>query len=374
VRPDPASQFFAGNPFLSIYSVGYFVRDKHLGHRFFGGALVGSKHFCGLQSLVSAIRREPRRVVLCLGDSSMSGWNSDNVTLQGVCSESVFFTYPTFPDYLRKMYGCHVINAGVPGFSSLQGLRYGCELLAYLSDASVKVDFVVIFFGNNDATFSSLGDAERLRGGERPNKEKMRVPVLEYGDNVEGLVRMCDRHGASPVVIVPPRNLGWAPGVRCKRFPQEMHEAFAKLNDSGARRSLAEARERFGRGEWDMAAELDIVLPRIKERYVNSLVELARAYKVRLIKIPDRELTTDSFLDYCHPAPILNQRLAMEIGQHCSLTRTSYSKRVSEPHCRVLNGVMSVRLRYIGVRLAACRKWNHLQTKTDTEPSVYPFY
>ena len=90
------------------------------------GKLIGKNSFVPLQEIVKAAKSHGGKIVLNLGDSSTSGWNSDMVAAGG---GTPFFTYKTYSDILSEK-GLFVINAGVPGYTSLQGKFYLKRLLS----------------------------------------------------------------------------------------------------------------------------------------------------------------------------------------------------------------------------------------------------
>ncbi len=371
---DIDNQFFVGNPFLSFYSAGYFSADPHLGHSFFAHSLVGSTRFCDLPALVRVCRREKKPVIVFLGDSSVSGWNSENVFPNDLGGRSPFFTYRTFADFVREFYHCHVINAGVPGYSIFQGRRYAARILEVLSSASVKVDVAVLYFGNNDATFAEVGDAVRFKEGTREPGEVSRVSVDDFRANTEALADMCRNHGAKVVVVVPPRNFGWPPGLRSKRFPKEFDMALAGLQNPQVRRAVISATEYYLTGKFDDALECDVVLPRIKQRYIDALLTAAQHCTLQVVNLPERFLSDDSFLDYCHPAPVLNKRIALNIGKLCGLAVKEGDYKDDEPRCRVLNVLMLARLYYRGIRFSLVKKLIRSESLHESHGKIYPFH
>jgi lysophospholipase L1-like esterase len=91
-----------------------------------------------------------KKKVICLGDSITFGWNVDQN-----------LTYPIHLEWLlnAKYPGqFEVVNAGVPGYTSRQGLVFYAKKLRKLKPA-----FVIISFGANDSTFAPIPDKNSIR-------------------------------------------------------------------------------------------------------------------------------------------------------------------------------------------------------------------
>jgi len=115
----------------------------------------GISYHINEQSLRAPRRWEPRKPrdvfrVLCLGDSCTFGLMLDRRQI--------------YPERLQALLaarlgqtGCEVINAGVPGYSSYQGVR-----LLEKKFAAWDKDLVTVYFGMNDSDAAFLyGDAEQ---------------------------------------------------------------------------------------------------------------------------------------------------------------------------------------------------------------------
>jgi lysophospholipase L1-like esterase len=102
--------------------------------------------------------------VVCLGDS---------------------ITHAGYPEELGKMVPIHVINAGVPGNTSRQGLaRLERDVLKH------KPDAVVILFGTND---------------NRQDAPKVHVSLEEYEKNLGAMIDRCQGAGAKVILAtIPP--------------------------------------------------------------------------------------------------------------------------------------------------------------------------
>ena len=101
--------------------------------------------------------------IVCLGDS---------ITAAG------------YPQELEKMLPVHVINAGIGGNTSRQGLaRLERDVLRH------KPDAVILFFGTNDS---------------RRDAPKIHVPLEEYEKNLSEIVKRCQAIGAKVVLGTSP--------------------------------------------------------------------------------------------------------------------------------------------------------------------------
>ncbi len=155
--------------------------------------------------------------VFTVGDSNTLGWAGD----QG----------PNWPDELsgliaRERAGVQVVNAGVWGYASYQGLRRFTEVLNW------QPDIVLVSFGSNDAhwvlqsdkdydarTFRNTGPGraiERFRLGElllsaldrTPQATTLgpRVALDDYRENLREIVRRGRAKGVSVVLLTRPYN------------------------------------------------------------------------------------------------------------------------------------------------------------------------
>lgn len=87
---------------------------------------------------------------------------------------------------LSKELGCEVINAGVCGNTSSQGLeRIHNDVLIH------KPDYVIINFGMNDHFMVNRNDA--------------RVSLEGYRSNIINIIRLIREQGASPILVIPHR-------------------------------------------------------------------------------------------------------------------------------------------------------------------------
>jgi hypothetical protein len=342
--------------------------DYFLGHRPRPGEeFIGRSSFVSIRTLCRLAKANNYNLVVNIGDSSTSGWDSNVVTrnrhrlLSGANRlELPFFHYKTYSDYLSDMLlESHPqlvsVNAGVPGFSSIQGLRYLTELLTIFRCLDIQVAAVTIYFGNNDcswnanyrdslllpgcdvSTFQARCEEAIFDSGQAGqqfiSKKRLRAYRL-YDDHLETRVtrneylqyigEMCNitvEAGAKPIVIIPAIPLDWFPGERVRGEPVDGPWLNALPGGRFLVDALARARSKWysaksvpGAPELVEAAEEDYLLPRVKAAYVASLRALtkhnAALLDVEVLKDgPDREM----FLDYCHPLPVLNSRIAERI-------------------------------------------------------------
>ena len=139
--------------------------------------------------------------VLALGCSTTFGW--------GVAANEAW------PERLEDMLGMEVINAGVPGHSTHQGVRFAEHLIAR------NPDVVLLGWGLRDGDRAPVSDAdrrsppwpERLRttqllrrvlGSGRARAasgESYRVPPDEFSRNMAEAAAWARRSGAQPVIV-----------------------------------------------------------------------------------------------------------------------------------------------------------------------------
>ncbi len=158
--------------------------------------------------------------IICMGDSVVYG-----------CPEDVVRKDQTYPKLLEVMLNNYfknkkieVINAGVPGYSSLQGLRY---LKKYL--LRFNPDIVTCHFGPDDAAQVRIEDKNfafnpfifkvklflgrsyiyrylvtlSLRYRRRKEELKPRVSPQDYKANLRKIYELCTQRGIKVVFITP---------------------------------------------------------------------------------------------------------------------------------------------------------------------------
>ena len=168
-----------------------------------------------------------------------------------------------YSDQLERLLGpprFDVVNAGVVGYSSLQGAR----LLDLYAD-ELEPDVVTVYLGNNDSSPGGMKDSDRVAAGagslhrwlrrnrfyllalrsllelrasrfaedraqlveelSRKDSEAerdvgsyyrllARVTPEQYEENLRQIVRRSRRAGARPILLAVPANLAWPPKVR----------------------------------------------------------------------------------------------------------------------------------------------------------------
>jgi lysophospholipase L1-like esterase len=340
---------FAHNPIIKQQSdqVDLFEPDGQLGHKLKGGDFVGvySAGLVSFGQIVNDPKHYGRLVVLNLGDSSTSGWDSDvienNAALlaNGYPPKSPFQVYKTYSDILAEQSWLYVINAGVPGFSSLQGSRYLRKLLADFARAGVRVDVVTVYFGNNDSIWNgNVEDKYRLPGsGFHLHLFRLidqasslfsvvtRVKASEYGDNIDEMVRTCREAGVNVVLLEPIVPRMWPPGLRAHGREDEVETELKKVKGMEVGVLFKRAQEKFAQGQrslsdgeiddardfLEQAKEDDYFVPRIKQGHAEVLRSVATGKHVALVSVRERIPFNDAafFRDYCHPDEPANRLL-----------------------------------------------------------------
>lgn len=309
---------FSDNPFMIGYDNRIFERDETLGFRFPDGKLITATGFVLLEEIIEYIQpRTGYPTYLNIGDSSTSGWDSNRTFKGNQDSHAPFFSYKTYSILLEEELFANVINAGVPGFTSYQGKKYLELLLKKLSRSGVKVDYVTIYFGNNDGTYNHYEDKVRLDAkvaSEFSNGE--RVTVEDFKRNVISMIETCRDYGIRPIVIVPPVHYDWEPGIRSDKHREESLEVLRNLGDSVLAMELERARALYEQGRFKESCEADRVLPRLKWAYRKALLQIARRTKTPVIDVQYQIPPTynnDYFADYCHPLEKVNQMIVDDL-------------------------------------------------------------
>lgn len=289
--------------------------DPELGFIFPKEQLIGVKKFVSLDSILFSVKKDDT-VILNLGDSSTSGWNSNKV-YKGVKNPcAALFTYKTYSQILEEKYKVKAINAGVPGYSSLQGNKYLKRLLKKMAQSGIQADAITIYFGNNDSTYNQYEDKVRLDFKQPSTENTLRVSPEDFKKNMQDIVGTAEEYGARPIIVMPLINYDWEPGIRAIHYKKEFHQALSKLKDSQVKKDLLRAITFYGQGKLEKAAELDFVLPRIKKPYTTEFKKIARERHVSAIDIRKnipRINTVKYFADYCHPREKINKILADKI-------------------------------------------------------------
>ena len=341
---------FAHNPIIQKQAndVDLFEADEELGHRLKRGRFIGVYR----NGLITAdeISQDPMRkgklFVLSIGDSSTSGWNSDVVVENaqrhslGEPLRSPFQTYRTYSDILAEAPRLYVVNAGVPGFTSLQGSRYLERLLEEFDSLGIRIDVVTVYFGNNDSAWNGniqdkyvlpseglrlqlLRIADQSTGSFRVVP---RVSAADYTDHVTDMIQTCREAGADIVLVEPAIPKYWMPGLRATSLEDKVTEQYASLEGSKVQELLYEARDSYKKGcesaeasglheaeaYFVEAQEMDFIVPRIKRKHVSALQAVAEQEDVPLVSVAGKIPIDDRnfFLDYCHPIEPANEMIA----------------------------------------------------------------
>ncbi len=308
--------------------------------------------FSSYAATVERIRSSGKPVILSVGESSTSGWDT-TVTpenrsrkAQGLAPISAFFRYRNYTDMVREKIGdrFEVVNAGIPGHTVLSGIRR----LQLLSNAfrkdGIRFDYVLIHFGNNDCLWEnnfqdryhlyahprSSGRLEYWRRKLHPVRKDgivLRTAASDFGRYFRKLISMTRKLGAPAIIVQPEIPLYWKPGTRYVEFDYD-----AMALQPGGREAIASmyrAREIWEAAisqpysaakvaQLTAAAELDFIVPRIKQGHLAELQKAATSTGTPLVQtpIPRDEDEKNYFVDYCHPREIINERIATQIVGH----------------------------------------------------------
>ncbi len=329
-----------------------FAHDAYLGRTLKPGQdFIGTGNFIAFADAASEIRSTGKKVILNIGDSSTAGWDT-RVTVENRQRNknneallSAFFRYPTYSDVLRQQIGDQyiVLNAGIPGHTSIHGVRRLRDLLQRFRDQNIQIDFVSIYYGNNDCQWEFNGeDKNQLRSSRLLPlawdrlKQKLRKPDTrhirlrtsksDFGRNLRDMLNTCRNFGAAPMLIRPEVPLYWEPGKRfvADQFPVDESMPGGKMVLAALARSL-EAWQSAVHSEWsdkkfkelDAAREMDFVIPRIKHAYREILQKTARDLETPLVKtsVPSEQDDGEYYVDYCHPVGTANEYIAAELSK-----------------------------------------------------------
>ena len=348
------------NPIMKNQITGnQFIEDK-IGEIRLKGDFVGETRYVSLSDVVQEVRESRKRVILNIGDSSTSGWDSDVVAVNREVKQikgfsynqekdTIFpiFNYRTYSDCLRNLVGNQfvVVNAGVPTHTSLNGLRRLEDIVEKFEKQGVQIDYVTVYYGNNDSACNANLE-EKSRNGLGGRVRRMFTPkdrvvtrtsVKDYGENLRKIIEYCRKKAIAPILIEPPIPLYWEPGRRIKRkgsdFDEEDVAIQAVASSKGGNKVLELFRESlnlwkqgnklFAEGDagcairlYERAREKDYITPRIKREHVKTLHEISEEEIVPLVKIDIPKDKDDGrggegyFGDYCHPIEPANILIA----------------------------------------------------------------
>lgn len=228
------NQFFPINRDIDFPDV--YKKDQNLFWRFHTNQTINSKAFSDITYNINSDGLRGKELtekkgirILALGNSCTFGW--------GVAKEHTWTTLleqqlqTAFPNN-----NIDVINAGVPGYSSFQGMNYFKNELI----TKVEPDIVLMMFGWNDqwSAGKNITDAEQqmpnmlilglqnifskmkfyqlfrkliLSTTEKQEvvaldkqSGKKRVSVLEFKNNLQSIIRAAKDNSITPVLMVPP--------------------------------------------------------------------------------------------------------------------------------------------------------------------------
>jgi len=302
--------------------------------------------------MVAKIKANGKRVILSVGESSTSGWDTSISPVnrerkaKGLLPISAFFRYKNFTDMLRDRVGdeFEVVNAGIPGHTALSGIRRLKMLQKRFARDGIVPSYVLIHYGNNDSLWeANLQDKKHLRlhlhspavvekfrnwrHKRVPDQMVLRSTVGDFGQYFLQMINYARKIGAPPIIVQPEIPIYWKPGSRFVDF--DFDQLATKPGAKIALAKLAEAHDIWESvidkpyseqkiQALEKAAELDFLVPRIKRPYLQELQRVARATQTPLIQtpVPRDEDEANYFIDYCHPRENVNKRIASMIVDH----------------------------------------------------------
>lgn len=280
------------------------------------------------------------KLVLHLGDSSTWGWGID-------CR----YAYSSvLNNFLPE--GVHSVNLGVPGYTSLQGLRY-LEIL--LNEYEGRIVAVTLYFGNNDGVENGGSDRDRLEAmagqgwtinvarwleehsaffrvsqqiSSRVSTSESSVPRVspeEYRVNLQRMIELCKKHDIKVILIEPPVHLSWPPGhlTHVRSLKNDVKNAWARAELRKSQELYQQGLVIVGMRHDDSyetflreAVERDWVMSRLKEPWRRMLKDLENE-GVDMIHLSSPFIEAEFpwwFVDYCHPSERVHRLIAKEIA------------------------------------------------------------
>jgi len=311
---------------------------EHIGYVFKDNAIIGREGFLDLDNSIKQIKiRTGYTSVLNMGPSSTSGWNGEVAYKSRDTATDALFTYETYSDLLGnepRFY--NVINAGVPGYTSLQGLKYLQRLLKMSAKEGVHFDFVTLYFGDNDGRFKAVEDKVVLDGKlPSDNYGGQRVTLADYKKNVQTAIQLCRQYGSEPIVIVPLARYNWEPGIWSADNRAQCLDDLTEVTNQNLLENLTQARLHFDRGEFQKDHELDTLLPRMQKSYRNALIGISKKECAPIVDLQRQIPLTNNdnlFIDYCHPSPELNSMIAESVQNiiHKHKQKQPFRKRIRD--------------------------------------------
>lgn len=319
---------FSDNPIMIGYDNRLFDLDPELGFAFPNGKLVGEIGFIDFGDKISELKKDSAKyLVLNIGDSSTSGWNSDKVYKGCLDPAAALFSYKTYSDILCDTFGIATINAGVPGYTTYQTKKQLAKILKTLSKEGIYPDYITIYLGNNDCAYNRGEDKVGIDHKTASSVEIFaRVSEQDFHQNYDEMLKLAGEYGATPIILIPASNYHWQPGLRSKQYPEELERQRQKIGDTNIRRLFAEAEAAYISGDYETALEKDVLLPRIKRAYKTVLASLStNALSVDTQRFAQNEI---DFIDYCHPNETANRRIAGAISELLTKKNTTHSTKV----------------------------------------------
>jgi len=323
-----------------------FIPDPYLGHRLpEGNDFIGEHAYISLTEIIKEIQNNPtKKIVLNLGDSSTSGWDSNVVTenrkrlANGRKLKPAFFQYKTYSDYLRNYLKDKfiVINAGVPAYTSLQGKRRLELIINSFKENRIRVDYLTIYFGNNDSVWdtnredkewinSSRGTRKKIKNNKNEQQNIVtRVSPIDYGINLQEIIDMCHTENIIPITIEPQVPIHWKPGTRVKKeeLPRRsgrgstfVYDLLDEALDLWRIAIKEKTNKQLKIKTLEYLKEKDYIVPRIKKDHLRKLYETINNTDIDFISLKLNRFKDDIryFIDYCHPIKYANILIAKEI-------------------------------------------------------------
>ncbi len=321
---------FSDNPVMIGYDNRLFDFDSELGYVFPNGQIVGKKSFVDFTNKIGELKKRGGEfLVLNLGDSATSGWHSDKVYKGCPDPTAALFSYKTYSDILEEKFDVDVINAGVPGYTTYQAKKQLTKILKLLAQESIYVDYITIYLGNNDCTYNGLEDTRRIdfKVGVR-GKVLARVAEKDFRQNYDEILRVVGDYGATPIILIPGSHFKWQPGLRSKQYPDELEQQRQEIGDSTIKQLFNEAEVAYESGDYELALEKDLLLPRIKKFYKSALLSLSQ----NILSIDTQSLVQgeNDFIDYCHPGERMSEKIAGAISRLLIKKNTAYAEKLVE--------------------------------------------
>ncbi len=345
-----------------------FVSDAYQGHTMpIGKEFLGEKDFIGLEKLLAEIKNTRKKVILNMGDSSTSGWDSNIVTQnrdrfsKGWPLLSAYFQYKTYSDYLRDYMGEDylVVNAGVPAHTSLQGYRRLQTLIQRFQKEGITIDWITLYYGNNDSVWDHNRQDKEWVGRKaftfidnllkhfkkEASSVITRVSVQDYQFHMEKMIQLSQSFKMKIIIIEPITPIYWKPGTRVlnedleRKYYPGSKQVYQLLDEGLDLWSKAITQNHYSdlkRALLEEIREKDYIVPRIKKGHLHALRILVQQNNVPYVQVNLDRSKDDIcfFIDYCHPIGYANESLAHKIAEivNGKSSGKEYSFRKIEQH------------------------------------------